>query len=329
MKEFFAYLKSKRKALCFFLITGALLSCSFALYRLPVMAVLYPFMLSALLGFLFLLFDYGHTQRKCRELKRLAQQPPEMATGLPETDTQPEAAWKALTAHTQEALTAFKAESRKEYEEAVDYFTVWAHQIKTPIAAMKLTLQNDDTEQARQLRSDLFRTQQYADMVLAFLRLGSDSTDHVFRLVPLDEVVRPSVRKFAPEFIHRHLALRYGPLNASAVTDEKWLAFVLEQLLSNALKYTKEGSISIAMADERTLRVSDTGIGIAPEDLPRIFEKGYTGINGRLDKSASGLGLYLCKRVCGRLCVDLRITSRLGEGTQVFLTFPEKSPMPE
>ena len=105
------------------------------------------------------------------------------------------------------------------------------------------------------------------------------------------------------------------------VSDEKWLSFVMEQLLSNALKYTQQGSVTIEMRGSDTLCIRDTGIGIAAEDLPRIFEKGYTGYNGRMDKRASGLGLYLCKRICDNLGIKITAESVLGEGTSFYLKF--------
>lgn len=323
MKNAMAYLKSKRGTICFFIMAVAVFAAAFALYRLPLAAVLYPAGIAALTGLAFVLWDARKTRKKCRELAQIATKTADVMGDLPAPDTLPEAAWAHLAESLREELAQSEAAHRDDYRNMVDYYTVWAHQIKTPIASMKLLLQNEDTELARQLRSDLFRTQQYVDMVLAFLRLGSDSTDYVFRSVALDTVIRPSARKFAPEFIHRKLRLQYEPITETLVTDEKWLAFVLEQLLSNALKYTKEGGIRVFMAEERTLCIEDTGIGIVPEDLPRIFEKGYTGGNGRLDRNASGLGLYLCKQVCEKLGIGIRITSRVGKGTRVVLLFPE------
>ena len=164
------------------------------------------------------------------------------------------------------------------------------------------------------LESDPFRIGQYADMVLAFLRMGSESTDYLFRECDLDGIIRASVKKFAGEFILRRLSLSYEGTNARAVTDEKWLGFVLEKLLSNALKYTRTGGIAISVQDQ-TIVIRDTGIGIAPQDLPRIFEKGYTGKNGRDDSAASGLGLYLCKNISQRIGADLSIESQLNIGT--------------
>lgn len=330
MKQVLVYVKSKGAVLGFMAIAAAVFTASFALYHLPVEAVLYPAAIVAFIGLVFLIADGLHTRAKCRELEQMAKMTAEMAAELPETDTLPENAWSHLTASFRDELIRAKASARGDYQEMVDYYTVWAHQIKTPIASMKLTLQNENTELSRQLRSDLLHTQQYVDMVLAFLRLGADSTDYVFRSVSLDQIIRPSIRKFAPEFIQRRLSLHYDPVSAAQITDEKWMAFVLEQLLSNALKYTREGGITIRMADEKTLCIEDTGIGIAPEDLPRVFDKGYTGYNGRTDQNSSGLGLYLCKRICERLNVNIGITSRPGKGTRVTLHFigcipPEKA----
>ena len=199
-----------------------------------------------------------------------------------------------------------------------DYYTVWAHQIKTPIAAMRLALSGEDTDLARSLRSELLRVEQYADMVLVYLRLGAESGDYVFRETALDGVIRAAARRFSAEFIRRGIRLDFVPTGLSLVTDEKWLRFVLEQLLSNALKYTPAGSISI-YAEGRTLCIADTGIGIATEDLPRIFQKGYSGHNGRADQSATGLGLYLCRRVCENLGAAISAESEIGKGTVIKL----------
>lgn len=156
-------------------------------------------------------------------------------------------------------------------------------------------------------------------MVLSYLRLDGGSNDFVLREYNLEPIVRQAVRKYAPLFIRKKISLELGSLPCRVLTDEKWLCFVIEQLLSNALKYTSKGKISIYMADETTLVIEDTGIGIAPEDLPRICEKGYTGYNGRTDKKATGIGLYLCKRILTKLSHTLTIRSEVGKGTTVLL----------
>lgn len=140
----------------------------------------------------------------------------------------------------------------------------------------------------------------------------------------LDAIVRRAVRRFAGEFIGRKLKLCYEPLNVSCVTDEKWLLFVIEQVLSNALKYTRAGSITIELEAPKTLVIRDTGIGVAPEDLPRIFEKGYTGYNGRGDQKASGLGLYLCRTICKRLGHTITASSVPDHGTAIRITLEQR-----
>jgi len=206
---------------------------------------------------------------------------------------------------------------QKERQDMVDYYTAWVHQIKTPIAAMRLQLQAEDTAEHRQLLTDLFRIEQYAEMVLAYLRLDSETNDFVLRQYRLDGIIRQAVHKYAHEFIRRRLKLVYEPVNAEVLTDEKWLLFILEQVLSNAVKYTVSGSVTIRFTKTGCLEIADTGIGIAPDDVPRIFEKGYTGYNGRADKKATGLGLYLCRRAARRLSHEIYVSSTVGLGTTV------------
>ena len=188
---------------------------------------------------------------------------------------------------------------------------------------MELTLRQEDSPQARRLLGELSRIEQYVEMALTYLRLESAESDYVFRDCALDPIIRQSVKRFSAEFIGRKIRLDYEPADYTLVTDEKWLGFVLEQLLSNALKYTRTGSVRIFLEHE-TLCIADTGIGIAPEDLPRIFEKGYTGLNGRTDRKATGLGLYLCRRVCENLGIGLRAESTPGTGTTVFLDLSQR-----
>ncbi|MGM9587008.1 MAG: sensor histidine kinase [Candidatus Limivicinus sp.] len=197
-----------------------------------------------------------------------------------------------------------------------DYFTLWAHQIKTPIAAMRLILQTKPENSAMEIEGELFRVEQYVEMVLNYLRLDSDSTDFVFKTCALDGIIRQCVRKYAKQFIRKKISLEYEGTALQVLTDEKWLCFVIEQILSNALKYTAAGSIRIFTQGE-TLVIADTGMGIAPEDLPRVFEKGYTGYNGRTDKKATGIGLYLCKKILQKLGHGISISSEVGKGTRV------------
>ena len=189
---------------------------------------------------------------------------------------------------------------------------------------MQLSLQGEDSPLSRKLRLDLFHIEQYVEMVLTYLRLDSDDTDYVIRECEVDDILKRTLKKFAPEFIARKLSLRYEPVEIRAVTDEKWLGFVIEQLLSNALKYTYEGGVTIESAERCVLCIRDTGIGIAPEDLPRIFERGFTGCNGRSGRSSSGLGLYLCRRICTNLGHGISAKSTPGEGTAILLDLNQR-----
>ena len=204
----------------------------------------------------------------------------------------------------------------------IDYYTLWVHQIKTPIAAMRLILQSGDLPQYKELQDQLFRIEQYVEMVLAYLRIGSNSTDFLLKKYDLENIVKQSVRKYAPMFIRKKIGVKLGNLKYKVLTDEKWLCFAIEQILSNAIKYTDEGYISIDTENETILVIKDTGIGIAPEDLPRICEKGYTGYNGRLDKRASGIGLYLTKQVLTMLGHRLSFESEIGKGTAIIINVP-------
>ena len=208
-------------------------------------------------------------------------------------------------------------------EDAVDYYTTWVHQIKTPIAVMKLKL-SDDTPENRALRPELNRIEQYVEMVLQYIRLGSDSNDLVIEEYPLDDIVREAIRKYALQFIEKKLSAEYEPTGKTVVTDRKWLSCILDQLISNAVKYTVSGKISISVTGN-TLTVADTGIGIMPEDLPRIFEKGYTGQNGRIGRKSSGLGLYLAKKAAGLLNVTVLAESTPGNGSRFSVVFPDEA----
>ena len=317
MKFFFSYLWQRRGVIGVCLLLCLLQGLCVGLYRLPVGVFVYPAVLCLGVGTVLLAVDFSRVRQRYRLLSELLQTPSELIGELPDVGSVTDGAYNALV----EKLCGEKRESdlaaAGKYRDMMEYFTIWAHQIKTPLAAMRLNLQSQDSEQARNLLNDLGRVEQYADMVMAFLRLESPSTDYCFRSCDLDGIVRGAVKKFAGEFIARRLKLELQPTHLQVTTDEKWLSFVVEQVLSNALKYTPTGGISIFSEGDDTLCIRDTGIGIAPEDLPRTFENGFTGFNGRADLRASGIGLFLCKRICDGLGHRILVESMLGVGTTV------------
>lgn len=217
------------------------------------------------------------------------------------------------------------AKSSKDMEQ---YYNIWVHQIKTPISGMNVLLQSmEPTEEVGELQNQLFSVEQYVDMALQYQKIKSTTNDFSFAEIPLNKVIRENIRKYARLFIAKKLAVRYEETALRVLTDEKWISFVLGQIITNAVKYSDKGSITIsACEDERNtyLSVKDEGIGISPEDLPRVFERGYTGYNGRADKKSTGIGLFLCKSVTRMLGHKIQISSEPGKGTEVTIIFSKQ-----
>lgn len=322
MKTLGAYLRRHWKLLL--LLAGSLGVCCavFRLYGLPLESVAYAFALCFALGMVLFAIGYFQFRRRHRELERLLNRLTEKVLPLPPPKGLLEADYQALLQALASDRAALALESRNRLQDMTDYYTLWAHQIKTPIAAMGLLLQE---EPRPELEGELLKIEQYVEMVLGYLRLGSSSTDYVLRNCPLDPLLRQSIRKYARLFILKKISLDFQETGKTVLTDEKWLAFVIEQLLSNAVKYTPEGGGIRIYGDGETLVIADSGIGIREEDLPRVFEKGFTGYNGREDKKSTGIGLYLCSQVMERLNHGVSIASRPGQGTLVRLDFSRKA----
>ena len=241
-----------------------------------------------------------------------------MAENLPKADSPLEEQYTEMLEKLWSMCYENQNRCRKERSDSIDYYTTWVHQIKTPISVMQMILQSEDTEEYRALSAELFKIEQYVEMVLCWFRLSSTTNDFVIETLSLDEIIRRAVRKYAPQFIQKKINVVYDGTECTALSDEKWLLFILEQLLSNAVKYTENGTVSISVADH-ILKITDTGIGIAAEDLPRIFEKGYTGYNGRADKKSTGLGLYLCRKAADKLSHAIYATSEIGKGSTFYI----------
>lgn len=318
------YLKQKRKLFLLAAICGLIFVICFSLYQFPIETVLYPVALCGIVCAGFLISDYLSVRRKYLKLERMQSDEKMNTEYLPEPDRLEEEVYQKLIHVMNERQQELYSSMEYKFTEMMDYYTVWAHQIKTPIAAMRLNLQNEDSVLSRKLMADLFRIEQYVEMVLMYLRLDSDSSDYVIKEHEIGSIVKAVVKKFSGEFISRKISLDMKEIDGTVITDDKWLSFVIEQVISNALKYTPKGTISIYMEEPKILCIKDTGIGIAPEDLPRIFEKGYTGYNGRADKKASGIGLYLCKRICTNLGHQISAVSEPDQGTLIRISLKQE-----
>lgn len=319
-----AYLKRQRKLLLLLVGIAAVFAAVLSLYDLPVEAVGYAALLCLVLGTVLFLPGFCRFRARHQTLRRLLSQAEEPVLPLPPAADLLEEDYQALLTAVAAHRTRLLSRERDKLEDMTDYYTLWAHQIKTPMAAAGLLLQEDPPPREA-LEAELLKIGQYVDMVLGYLRLDSDSTDYVFEATDLNALVRQAVRKFARLFILKHITLDFGEMEWTVLTDGKWLSFVVEQLLSNALKYTPAGGTVRIFKDGQTLVIADTGIGIREEDLPRIFEKGFTGYNGRTGQKSTGIGLYLCRRVTEKLNHDLTIVSRPGQGTIARLDLSRKS----
>ncbi len=291
----------------------------FWLYGLPGEAIAYLLCLCCIGTSFWAVLSFVRFWRKHKILRKMEEAIFVTAEDLPETTTLIEEDYQHLIQRLVRENRQQQAAADSMLEDLTSYYTLWVHQIKTPIAAMDLLLQAGP-DRATEMEIELQKIAQYVDMVLQYLRLDSTAKDLVLQRCQLDAVVRQTVRKYAKLFILKKIQLVFQETKWEVLSDEKWLCFLLEQLLSNALKYTPEGGkISIFLDGETNLVIADTGIGIAPEDLPRVFEKGFTGNNGRMDKKATGIGLYLCRRVTNLLGHTISIASEPGVGTQVRL----------
>ena len=213
---------------------------------------------------------------------------------------------------------------QEKYNDLLDYYTLWVHQVKTPIAASSLLIGDlKDKEAKSQLGQELFKIESYVHLVLQYLRLESFHDDLVLKQENLADLVREVVKKYALFFIQQGLSLNLHDLDHTIVTDKKWFLVILEQVLSNSLKYTKEGSIEIYF-HEGSLYIKDTGLGIQNADLLRVFERGFSGYNGRLTQQSSGLGLYLSKKIADQLGHKISIDSQVGQGTTVKIGLAKK-----
>lgn len=312
----FSYLKRHLKTIILLILFVLIFMLVFSLYDLPTEAVVYAAILCFCVGTVLFFIGYARYFLQHQALAAMLGRVTMSIDDLPPAHGALEKDYQELIKTLFKEKIRVESESESSKRDLIEYYTLWVHQIKTPIAAMRLMLQSEENGRNAALSAELFKIEQYVEMVLQYLRLESSSTDYVIRTYDLDGIIRQSVRKFARLFILKKITLDFIKSGISVLTDEKWLCFVLEQLISNALKYTPSGKVSI-YTEGASLVIEDTGIGIRPEDLPRVFEKGFTGYNGREDKKSTGIGLYLCKRILNKLNHTITIESAAGRGTRV------------
>ena len=216
-----------------------------------------------------------------------------------------------------------KSEMLNQNDDLNAYFLMWLHQIKTPMTVSKLLLEKPDETTNTKLKMQLMYIEQYISMAMNYLKMIDHSTDMDITQVNLDDIIKNLLKKYSLLFIHNHISLEYQSNVTHVISDSQWLTILIEQILSNALKYTENGKISIQyLKDKHALEIRDTGIGIRSEDIPKIFDRGYSGFNGRMNEKSSGLGLYLAKKISERLNIQIEVESKLSQGSIFRMVFP-------
>ncbi|WP_434786368.1 sensor histidine kinase [Lactobacillus iners] len=212
---------------------------------------------------------------------------------------------------------------RKDLEE---YFLLWVHQIKTPITVSDLILQKEKTPYTCQLKEQMFYIREYTDMAINYMKLKDRQADMDIAEVEIDKLLKSLLRKYSGLFIDKNISLDYQPIDTKIITDAKWATILIEQILANALKYTNSGKITLSFdRDKNALKVKDTGIGIKSEDINKIFDRGYSGFNGRINEKSSGIGLYLVKKIAILLNIKIEVCSTVNVGSEFIICFPKQS----
>ena len=311
---FLAYLHSRIRLLVFIFLISCLALAFHILFTNLGSYFLYFFLLCSFLTLLFFIWDILVEAEVYRK---------EMLYSEREAKSPLECALAEKLEEREAELYQKKSDAENRYNDLVDYYTLWVHQIKTPIAASKLLVREvADRQLKQQLEQEIFKIDSYTNLVLQYLRLESFHDDLVLKKENIEDLVKEVIRKYAIFFIQKNLSINMHDLDRSIVTDKKWLLVVIEQILSNSLKYTNSGGIEIYMEDQE-LCIKDTGIGIKNSDVLRVFERGFSGYNGRMTQQSSGLGLYLTQKISQELGHQIRIESELGQGTTVRIKFAE------
>lgn len=339
MKDFVAYIGENIKWLAVILCIALTAAATMILNEIPVMEIAYGLLLCFFITLVTIAAGYGRHYSSFRQLEQMQENIVVDSDVMKTPEYMYERQYQNCIRILANENNRIRNEMFNRQQDITEYYSMWVHQVKTPIAALKLlidedlaayveaeNIENDDMRviNENQKRNELFRIEEYIDMALQYTRLGAQTNDFVIERILLDEVIKNSIHKYAKQFIYKKLSLNYESKDIMAVTDKKWLGFVIDQLMSNAVKYTKQGSVTIQIeqftdvsGQFANIIIEDTGIGISAEDLPRICEKGYTGYNGHADKHSTGIGLYLCKEILDKLGHRILVTSEIRKGTRV------------
>ena len=215
-------------------------------------------------------------------------------------------------------------------EDYKEYIELWIHEIKIPIATSKMIVENNKSEVTKSIDEELDKIENYIEQALYYARSNTVEKDYIIKKNNLKDIVSSTILKNKTTLIQNNVKIEMENLEEEVYTDSKWCVFILSQIIQNAIKYSKKQNKEIKLYAENKkenviLYIKDNGIGIDKAEIGRVFEKGFTGTNGRQEKKSTGIGLYLCKKLCDKLCIGLEIASEKEIGTEVKLIFPKNS----
>jgi len=208
-----------------------------------------------------------------------------------------------------------------------EYIETWVHEIKTPIASSMLIIDNNKSPIMDNIGQEIKKIEGFVEQALYYSRSSDVSKDYIIKKFDLNVAINNTIRKNSKDFINKKINLQLDDIDDVVNSDIKWVQFILNQIITNSIKYVKpkEGKIRIYSTRNKNnviLTIEDNGIGISEKDINRVYEKGFTGEHGRKYNASTGIGLYLCKKLCNKLGLEINITSQLGVGTKVNIIFP-------
>ncbi|MGG5372881.1 ATP-binding protein [Enterococcus sp. AZ196] len=324
MKLLKSFFYERRIVYGMYVVFWGLIFLTFYLYELDFAPFWDGWLFTMFMLVVYSIVSFYRAARKQKRLEQLITKDLQLGSlvFLPKAQTLSEKNYQETLRLVLETKNQQQEALQQKQKDMLNDFGLWLHQIKTPVAALDLLIQSGQLE-PRMMKNEVFKINEYLQMILNYMRQNLDQADLVFQQLSIEKVVKSVVKKYATFFSQKDLSLQLGQLEGVVYSDKKWLIFILEQVIFNAIKYTENGTISISFADNQ-LTIRDTGMGIQAEDLPRVFEKGYTGLNGREQQRASGLGLYLSKEAAAKLGCRIYIESKVKKGTAVTIVFPEE-----
>ena len=293
-------------------LTSALYFLSFYLYHLPLSYFWISLLFNLTLLLILSIWLFIQFRKKLLLIQNFF-----FVQDLDDLSSPSELAYQQLIEQLIVAESEKGLEEKSRMESLQTMVKMWSHQMKVPLSALSLMAQTDQLDR-QEVRQQLLRLENYLDTLLTYLKFSQHKDDFRFEALSARSLVVDLVKKYRVSCLAKELSVEVSG-DWQLKSDKKWLSFAISQVLDNAIKYSKRGGHIQVQLDEDGIQISDTGMGILPEDLPRLFEEGFTGYNGHEHKKATGLGLYMTKQVLDKLDLVICVHSQVEEGTQVFI----------